>query len=377
MSNGALIVRDGRLLMPKISSGKLAVEGWAGGTCCPGVCCSQDGTCTAGVAHHGCIDANSTFLEGETCDPNPCVGACCISEFPYPPECQILSKPVCLALGGSWQGYGSCDGIHCPTLPCELCQGGYMPYGLEIIEWALNANCGNANMLTWKELNQNPTIHDMRDPISDCCLSEYLPQGEPVQFPAKYMWCGNPFLGCEDNCFPPWYYLGAVAEGACMGVRINEQSEEVIYFSWGGMNTTCCDYEVDASHGEVDLGRVSEGPVDCNGTWEKTTVVVPDTCGGGVLEGIWNCHYKSHVTFILGNGGSGRGESLLYAVRQAQKLQSSTFKSVERGRSGRVIISRPRNIILPSRIQPPVSSRPCSGCGGRGRRIVEAWPSNL
>jgi len=75
------------------------------GACCNGTTCSVKPQCQCNAA------AGEVFRGvGTDCDPNPCVGACCL-----PGEvCQITSLEGCAALGGRFQGYAT----NCEPNPC-------------------------------------------------------------------------------------------------------------------------------------------------------------------------------------------------------------------------------------------------------------------
>ncbi len=97
------------------------VDHWKNATCptdgsslCPevtGACCQGDGTCTE-LCESQCVGASAVYHgDGSNCDVNPCIGACCLPDFPSI-QCAELTESACTGLGGSPLGLGTtCDNL--------------------------------------------------------------------------------------------------------------------------------------------------------------------------------------------------------------------------------------------------------------------------
>ncbi len=70
--------------------------------------CSDTGECAA-LSADDCTTAGGFFHSGVTCDPNPCLGACCIAGV-----CSLLTEATCALFGGTYQGGGTI----CIPNPC-------------------------------------------------------------------------------------------------------------------------------------------------------------------------------------------------------------------------------------------------------------------
>lgn len=82
-----------------------------------GACCYNDGTCDE-LTEFECRTSGGYFQgPGTTCDPNPCVGACC------EPGCVEGETPdSCAGSGGTFQGFGTtCDPNPCPSNTGACC----------------------------------------------------------------------------------------------------------------------------------------------------------------------------------------------------------------------------------------------------------------
>ncbi len=85
--------------------------------CAPSACgrtrtlthqCSDDGACLM-ISADDCTATGGFFHIGVTCDPNPCLGACCIGGV-----CSLLTEATCALFGGIYQGGGTI----CIPNPC-------------------------------------------------------------------------------------------------------------------------------------------------------------------------------------------------------------------------------------------------------------------
>jgi len=73
--------------------------------CGGGACCRPDGTCFQALPA-ACVPPN-VFRDGEPCNPNPCVGACCVST-PEPGCVANVTEEACGQLNGFWIVGGTC-----------------------------------------------------------------------------------------------------------------------------------------------------------------------------------------------------------------------------------------------------------------------------
>lgn len=76
---------------------------------CDGACCQDDGTCFV-TDEMTCSVSGEFQGAGSVCDPNPCVGGCCLPEG----GCTDLTADQCGDAGGSFLG----DGNHCGSGTC-------------------------------------------------------------------------------------------------------------------------------------------------------------------------------------------------------------------------------------------------------------------
>ncbi len=83
-----------------------------------GACCLGDMCLDGGMTDVECINTGGVFQGGgTTCDPNPCVGACCFPDG----SCSVLTEDDCAAATGSYSGGGTdCDPNLCPA-PGDAC----------------------------------------------------------------------------------------------------------------------------------------------------------------------------------------------------------------------------------------------------------------
>ncbi len=102
---------------PLISGGKVVTTpgnpcacGDCGGSRTTGACCADDGSCTITTE----AECDGTYQgNGTVCDPNPCIGSCCIGD-----GCEELSESACHRAGGEWH-----QGAHCSDDPCPCGEG--------------------------------------------------------------------------------------------------------------------------------------------------------------------------------------------------------------------------------------------------------------
>lgn len=106
----------------------------------PGACCFTD-VCSNGMTETECTGAGGEFQGyGTDCDPNPCVGACCIGTTGV---CEELTESGCVATNGVFLGYGTdcdpnpcigacCVGETCSEVVDELdCAGTFLGFGTD------------------------------------------------------------------------------------------------------------------------------------------------------------------------------------------------------------------------------------------------------
>ncbi len=97
---------------PQLRSQTLTPE-WCQGLPAIGVCCFTDGSCRTVFRQEDC----DGFLLADvtSCDPDPCIGACCVGE-----ECLPLASSDCVNVSGLFLGIGSvCDPNPCPGACCN------------------------------------------------------------------------------------------------------------------------------------------------------------------------------------------------------------------------------------------------------------------
>ena len=99
---------------------------WHGGQLCAnldpicggGACCLSNGTCQSRL-EDACYLQGGTFLGvGVACDPNPCIGACCVSS-PQPACIAARTEAQCAALSGSWHQAVGCSPNPCLGACCD------------------------------------------------------------------------------------------------------------------------------------------------------------------------------------------------------------------------------------------------------------------
>lgn len=79
-------------------------------------CCFDDGHCEMWAEQECYLMGGYLWLEGLTCDPNPCPqpGACCMGGL-----CEVLFEEECGLIGGEWLGAGTvCEPNPCPAVCC-------------------------------------------------------------------------------------------------------------------------------------------------------------------------------------------------------------------------------------------------------------------
>ena len=87
------------------------------GACCDGMICTVE-------TEDDCLNVVGGVYQGDftTCDPNPCVGACCQI---WTLECiGDMCEAACVAIGDTaWHQYESCDdpAFQCPSPYCDIC----------------------------------------------------------------------------------------------------------------------------------------------------------------------------------------------------------------------------------------------------------------
>ncbi len=352
MSDDALAIRGDGLLVPGFPTfySALALHHPGSGSCCEeGACCLPNGECRDNISEGDCTDYNGIWFPGGSCDQNPCLGPCCLPDYPNGSTCEMRGKAQCLADNGTWMGFGkTCSEITCPTMPCPYCIGGFMPPALMIIEWIqpVQSCCG-----TYEVEMLGDTYHEHLYG-EDCWLAEYLPDGEPTQHQARRRQCNQWVPNCQD-CQPTWNFDSHVSEGVGFWAQDGR-----IHFGWEMLYYGCCTYTVNAASADFDVGPDS-GPIECNGVWEKETVIVPGSCPGSYSP---CCYYIAKVTVIVGNGGGREGEQLLLSVRSQMAMK----RTHSQNRSSQIVVPD-RSLILPS--------SGCTGCRGRGQKVKDAWPA--
>lgn len=117
---------------------------------CKGACCVQ-GSCIIVIQSECDLESGTWFGVGSDCDPDPCNGACCLSDG----SCidQGLNKLTCeTALpngsSGSWHGGESCDTVVCATFDqCDI-DGVGTPGGVPVLPCNSTTNFNNLAQAT-------------------------------------------------------------------------------------------------------------------------------------------------------------------------------------------------------------------------------------
>lgn len=106
-----LLRRNNKLLRPYK---RLAVQNPYLDSCCRGACCVGS-SCIPNTYRSWCLSNGGVWRKDKTCDPNPCLGACCLDDED---RCvDNTTQDQCTALGGtsgSWYG-----GMTCASQPCS------------------------------------------------------------------------------------------------------------------------------------------------------------------------------------------------------------------------------------------------------------------
>jgi hypothetical protein len=217
-------------------------------------CCLPDGTCRDDLTCAACEALDGDCLPFARCEEEPCPGACCRDQLGVPPICDVLPRSVCEQAGGHFYGAGTtCDPNPCPTVPCDLCHGGYLPNSTHFCTYPVSAHqcCG-----AYDNQFVNPLVM-LANVGSGCVVST-----PGSIYPFRYVRYCNPFVPDCASC-GDWYLDIA---GEAHAAIFTDQGRIVL---WAGAlpgYAGCCEENRVLSVAysfNTDVGPAT-GPVECN-----------------------------------------------------------------------------------------------------------------
>lgn len=360
---------------------------WTPGTTCEEApcpvqaCCFPNGTCQDLFCAE-CVSQGGTCMGSNTqCEDNLCPGACCRPNYL---GCVQTTQQQCSDMGGYFVGHGwPCDPNPCPPQPdCHLC--------------ADKPNPGDPASYPGY-LIQSFRIEQFADPQSNCpCWLYCRPY---TQCPADVL-CTTKVLidfGVRQLILPFDYCFGGSPLYAIRSVQFGES----YYYDECSPGISCVAHEsperLYCAEGDAQLVAGSPASLShrlrtktCNSSAYRQTIQ-----GAGYLtpfNSCWDVNLTTTKTFSNfgafceffptmlhtyapgGNGGGFRmtvlpdGREVRLPVPATQALGNRSSLIQTRGKGSQIIVPQ---------MNAPKSSGGCSGCGSRGKRIVDAWPDIL